>query len=64
MKADGLLPEGTKVRSSKYLNNLTSRSFGAPGPALPAIGTAYPALSTNRDHDLQVGRRGTSRSPK
>src|SRR5471030_190797 len=22
MKADGLLPEGTKVRSSKYLNNL------------------------------------------
>ena len=22
MKADGLLPEGTKLRSSKYLNNL------------------------------------------
>jgi transposase-like protein len=25
MKADGLLPEGTKVRSSKYLNNLVEQ---------------------------------------
>jgi len=25
MKADGLLPEGTKLRSSKYLNNLVEQ---------------------------------------
>jgi transposase-like protein len=31
MKADGVLPVDTKVRSSKYLNNLIEKETSSPG---------------------------------
>ena len=73
MKAEGLLPEDTKVRSSKYLNNLIEQDHGAikqrTGPMLGFKrfkAAAITIAGIELPHRIRQGpvRPGSSWSPR